>query len=312
MTRALVALIAFSAMATAQAPKAKSIEPDDIDPNSWQARKHDGAILKLVVTNEIFTITTKYGTAKVPNKDVKRIEFGARVSDEDKKKITEALIQLDSPQSRVREQAKAELLVLGGKAYPFARKAWQTSGPVASAQLFQLLDQLKPLNTDDEVELRDEDVLHTLDGSKFAGKLELDQLKARLDGKATDLNRRELSLVVHGGSADTNEKVEVVVSLGNLWMTHLNKTVALEVTAVHNGGNVWGSNPYTMDTVINTAAIHAGVLKNGETAYLKIKILPDPGSYTGSTANGITSTNYGPWQGCYQILGKAKIKKPAR
>ena len=314
MTRALLMIAFLNVIAVAQAPvtKAKSLEPEDIDPNSWQARKLDGTILKIIVTTNTFTITTKYGTAKVPGKDVKRLEIGVRVGDADKKKILEALAQLESPQSKVREAAKSELLLLGDKAYPFAKKFWNTSGPAASAQLFHLLDQLKPTGSDPEVDLRDEDVLYTTDGSVFAGKLELEQLQATVDGKAEELARRDLSLVVHGGSADASEKIEVVTSLGNLWATHLGKTVAMEVTAANNRGNVWGSNPYTSDTYVNSAVIHAGVLKQGETAFIKIRISPDPGSYTGRTAHGIASSNYGPWQGCYEILGKAKIRKPAR
>jgi hypothetical protein len=315
MTRALVVLALLTSLALAQepkTPKAKSLDPEDIDPNSWQARKLDGSILKIVVTTDTFTITTKYGTAKVPNKEVKRLEIGVRVGNDDKKKIMAALAQLESPESKVREAAKSELLLLGGKAYPFASKYWNTAGPAASAQLFHLLDQLKPIGSDPETDLRDEDVLYTTDGSVFAGKLELDQLQATVDGKAVELARRDLSLVVHGGSVDPTEKIEVVTSLGNLWATHLGKTVAIEVTAGNVGGSVWGSNPYTTDTYISAAVIHAGVLKSGETAFVKIKILPDPGSYTGSTANGITSSNYGPWHGCYEIVGKAKIKKPVR
>ena len=237
MTRALLMIAFLNVIAVAQAPvtKAKSLEPEDIDPNSWQARKLDGTILKIIVTTNTFTITTKYGTAKVPGKDVKRLEIGVRVGDADKKKILEALAQLESPQSKVREAAKSELLLLGGKAYPFAKKFWNTSGPAASAQLFHLLDQLKPTGSDPEVDLRDEDVLYTTDGSVFAGKLELEQLQATVDGRAVELARRDLSLVVHGGSADGSEKIEVVTSLGNLWATHLGKTVAIEVTAATCG-----------------------------------------------------------------------------
>jgi hypothetical protein len=46
----------------------------------------------------------------------------------------------------------------------------------------------------------------------------------------------------------------------------------------------------------------------GETAIVKIRMKSDPGGYQGSTQNGVTSNNYGPWQGCYEILGKQKKK----
>ena len=70
--------------------------------------------------------------------------------------------------------------------------------------------------------------------------------------------------------------------------------------------SVWGSNPYTTDSSLAAAAVHAGVLTVGETAVVKLKVKADPGAYTGSTKNGVTSSNYGPWQVCYEITAKKK------
>lgn len=69
---------------------------------------------------------------------------------------------------------------------------------------------------------------------------------------------------------------------------------------------MWGSGPYTTDSNLAAAAVHAGVLTDGETAVIKIRVRADAGGYTGSTRNGVTTNDYGPWQGCYEILGKQK------
>jgi len=59
-------------------------------------------------------------------------------------------------------------------------------------------------------------------------------------------------------------------------------------------GAVWGSGTYTADSRICRAAIHAGAIPaSGGT----VAVLPAPGqaSYAGGTANGVTTTTYGPW-----------------
>ena len=60
--------------------------------------------------------------------------------------------------------------------------------------------------------------------------------------------------------------------------------------------SVWGSGPYTNDSSICTAAIHAGVLSSrGGT----VRVLAAPGlqSYRGSEWNGVSTMDYGPWSG---------------
>lgn len=65
-------------------------------------------------------------------------------------------------------------------------------------------------------------------------------------------------------------------------------------------GSVWGSGPYTDDSHICRAALHAGVItRNGG----PVKITPMPGraSYAGSARNGVSSSEYGSWQGSFSI-----------
>lgn len=74
------------------------------------------------------------------------------------------------------------------------------------------------------------------------------------------------------------------------------------VTGNTSGGTVWGSDIYTDDSNIAMAAVHAGVLKNGETGIVKIEMLAGRSSYTASTRNGVTTKNYTSWPGSYRFV----------
>ena len=64
------------------------------------------------------------------------------------------------------------------------------------------------------------------------------------------------------------------------------------VTGATAGGTTWGSNPYTFDSNLATAAVHAGVVAVGASKVVKVTIVPSPGQYIESTANGITTQSY--------------------
>jgi hypothetical protein len=67
-------------------------------------------------------------------------------------------------------------------------------------------------------------------------------------------------------------------------------------------GSVFGDGIYTDDTRVATAAVHAGVLRDGEEGIVAVKVLPGQDSYSAATRNGITSANYGAWAGSYEFV----------
>jgi hypothetical protein len=69
----------------------------------------------------------------------------------------------------------------------------------------------------------------------------------------------------------------------------------------HPSGSVWGSDVYTTDSLLATVAIHAGVLKSGETGIVKVTILPGQNSYVGSTRNGVSTSGYGVYPSSYRV-----------
>ena len=60
---------------------------------------------------------------------------------------------------------------------------------------------------------------------------------------------------------------------------------------------VWGTDIYTMDSTLAQAAVHAGVLRPGQSGLVRVTILgPQPG-FQGTLRNGVSSHDYGAWAG---------------
>ena len=58
-------------------------------------------------------------------------------------------------------------------------------------------------------------------------------------------------------------------------------------------GTVWGSDPYTADSSVCTAAVHAGKITLDEGGTVTIEFTPGRQAYGATTRNGITTYNYG-------------------
>ncbi len=68
---------------------------------------------------------------------------------------------------------------------------------------------------------------------------------------------------------------------------------------------VYGSGMYGINSDIDTAAVHAGVLTSGQTAVLQVNILAEQSNYIGCIQNGVTSKSEATAGGAYQIVGIA-------
>jgi LCCL domain len=66
-------------------------------------------------------------------------------------------------------------------------------------------------------------------------------------------------------------------------------------------GPVWGTDTYAGDSALATAAVHAGLVKPGETAIIKVTVVPPLTEYLGSEQNGITSNNFGRFGKAYRL-----------
>jgi hypothetical protein len=75
----------------------------------------------------------------------------------------------------------------------------------------------------------------------------------------------------------------------------VNKIYAFWVNANTDSGMIWGTDVYTSDSDLGSAAVHSGTLANGESGVVLVKVLPGRDRYDGSTRNGVSSSGYTSW-----------------
>jgi hypothetical protein len=68
-----------------------------------------------------------------------------------------------------------------------------------------------------------------------------------------------------------------------------------------NNGSVWGTDVYTTDSSLATAAVHAGAVALGQTGIVKVTILPGQQAYQGSQRNGIVTSPWQTFPGSFQV-----------
>ncbi len=108
------------------------------------------------------------------------------------------------------------------------------------------------------------------------------------------------------GSSTTAAGSSTTVAGTNVWNTNATafrgqngKTYTLACTPNGTAYGVWGNGTYTDDSSICTAAVQSGLItlvKGGTVTY---QIAAGAPSYQAGTANGITSSSYGTWNGSY-------------
>ena len=67
-------------------------------------------------------------------------------------------------------------------------------------------------------------------------------------------------------------------------------------------GTVWGTDIYTDDSSVCTAAVHAGLIDLASGGDVTIVMLPGRDSYAPSTRNGITSVSWGSWGSSFSFV----------
>src|SRR5262249_3571706 len=104
------------------------------------------------------------------------------------------------------------------------------------------------------------------------------------------------------GTAVTEEKVTAQPDPGNLtnFAQQTGKSFYFNVTG-NASGSIYGTDLYTTDSTLATAAVHAGLLRAGETGVIKVTIEPGAASYTATTRNGVTSYDWGSYHASYKI-----------
>jgi hypothetical protein len=108
---------------------------------------------------------------------------------------------------------------------------------------------------------------------------------------ALHLSRVPINFAKPGvGGPRTSVRRRVLPDPGNLtnYAQSVGQSFYFRVTG-NTSGPIWGTDVYTHDSSLAAAAVHAGVLQEGESGVVKVTMLPALPQYHGSTNNGVTS-----------------------
>jgi hypothetical protein len=281
--------------------KAKYASPDT------EVRCTDGSVLKFKMLDDHLTLKTPYGKLLIPFAKINEIECANRTTDDIQKRIARAIADLGSSELRSRQAAEAELERLRMKAYPALVKAEKDPDLEVQRRAKRILEKLRGEVSEENLTVRERDVVHTED-AKFTGQIEPASFRIHTEqfGELR-LNLYDVrSLRALGFVKEEPEKLgPALPNPGSLqiYQAQIGKVLLIEVTGAL-GGSVWGTDVYTLDSALATAAVHAGVVKVGKTGIVKVRILPARAAFVGSNRNGVDSQPYMNYPGAYEFVVK--------
>ncbi len=298
--------VCWASTAWADQPRKSGEDPVSKDGKvgdaQMEVRFTDNSVLKMTLREERIEFITEYGKLYIPLADVRRIELGRRIPEEVAKKVNTALAELGNNNYRRREAAMATLLAFREKAFPAVEKATKNTDMEVANRAEELLKKFRDTVPAELLQVRDYDVLHT-DTSRIAGHIEATSFKANTAqfGEVA-LRLADVFTMSGRGMEAEADSANVVAAPVNLvqYQNEIGKTYTFRVTG-NPGGSVWGTDVYTTDTTLATAAIHAGLLTPGQTASIKVSIVPSPQVFIGTTRNGITSAGYSQYPAAFRM-----------
>lgn len=155
-------------------------EPKNMTPPAVVAIQfHNGTLIKEAAIEGTIEIMTRYGKFVIPSQDIRRIEFGFRLLDEERRLLEQALQQLMKDNFEQRETATRSLLALGRSAYPALLKAAKIDNVNLDAKqrIDKVLQEIRKVTPSDQLKFPEEDLVQTADAI-LKGKIAGDTLKA--------------------------------------------------------------------------------------------------------------------------------------
>jgi hypothetical protein len=263
----------------------------------------DGSALKVMLVDQKIDVTTPYGKLSVPVADVQTLDFATRVSEDVARKVEKAIGGLGSSEFKTRETATAELLQLGAKAYPAVLEASKSSDAEVKRRAEAILQKIKQTVPADMLKVRKDDVLIG-EGFKLTGRIDAGTLRVN----TTQFGEKQVQLADVRSLRSLAAKAVPAVALNvqpdpgtpGALANQIGMVFYFRVTGAVNG-TVWGTDVYTSDSPIAMAAVHAGVVKVGETGVVKVLIVVPPPTFQGTTRNGVTTSPYGAYPSAYMV-----------
>ncbi len=172
----LLATLGFLVYGAGTASEPKNITP----PAPVAIQFHNGTLIKEATIEGTIEIMTRYGKFVIPSQDIRRVEFGFRLLDEDRRVLDQALQQLKRDNYEQRETAARSLLGLGRSAYPALSKAVKSDSFDLDSKhrIDTVLQEIRNVTPSDQLKFPEEDLIQTADAT-LKGKITSDSLKAR-------------------------------------------------------------------------------------------------------------------------------------
>jgi hypothetical protein len=260
--------------------------------------------MKLSLLDERLRLKTKYGELLIPARDIQSIELATRIPEDVAKRIEAAIKRLASAEFDVRDAASAELFSYQERAYPALVQAQDNGDAEVAYRIEQLLDKLRQTVSAERLEIRERDLVAT-DDSTIAGMLDGEMLHVR----SAQFGEQRLKLSdlasIRSPGASAPESKDAQPDPGSLseFQGQAGKTLSFRVNAgaAQQFSSVWGTDVYTLDSSLALAAVHAGVLKPGQSGVVRVAILGPQAAFTGSTRNGVTTSSWGQFPGAFQF-----------
>lgn len=278
-------------------------------PPVFEIHASDESSIRASILDSTLELNTSFGQLVIPVKDVRKIEIGSRMSEEEIKAVNSAISKLIDADRKTRLLGREAVIAIDWKALPALRRTKKTiTDPEILAGINDVESRLvSTLKEKGEKEIADRDTIQT-DGSTFVGTIAASHLKI-LTGPFGE-QKIKVSDIRSGRSlsADTNDDEGELISLPPNGMTmfqgQIGKVYRIRITGTNNG-NIWGTGTYTLDSYLPLAAVHAGAIKINETGIVKVKMVQSPNIFTGTSQNGVGSMNFGQFPaGAYEFVKK--------
>lgn len=268
-------------------------------PLEVEAHFADGSTLRVAVHDARIDVQTRYGTVRIPVAEVRRIELATRVEESVAKRIDEHLAKLSSPDFGTREVASSALIEFHDRAIPALLKATKHPNLEVVHRAEQILGKLRETLPADRFEIRKDDVIHT-DDMKIAGTIAASSL--RVTTRQFGEQQIKLADLRSVRSMDDIEPENIQPDPGRLYNLRgqLGKVFFFRVTGATEG-SLWGTDTYTLDSSLAVAAVHSGAVRPGQTGVVKVTILGAQPAFQGSNRNGVTSQDYGHYDGSFRV-----------
>ena len=143
-------------------------------------------------------------------KDIRKIEFGVRLSADEQRMFDTALTAIGSKEAKAREEGKTQLKTLGGKIAPFLKSALRKADTESRPHLEMVYEAVAGDREARKNAPRDTDTI-TTDESQFSGRIAATQLRIRtFQFGELKLRVTDARTLQSGGISAADDKLELV------------------------------------------------------------------------------------------------------